>query len=649
MEAPLFQLLNDLPPTFGSQFLRDHAGQLISEPRIAVVELIANSYDAGATDVKVLWPEKTGELFQVEDDGTGMTPDEFQRRWRQLSYNRSQEQGTIVQFPPGVRNRKERIAFGMSGKGRHSAFCFADSYEVETWRDGHSITVKVVLTNGGEQPFRCSVIGEGRKPGNGTKVSVRVERQLTSVDQIREWIGSKFIVDPSFKISINGQRVFLTDLRTLSSQDIEIAPYGKVVVHQIHTDETDRTTRLRGVTWWVNRRMVGQPSWDGLDDRGSLLDGRTAASRRYSFVVEADILKGDVKVDWSDFHASKRSNEVRDSVRKHIIRALDDLLASSRKARKKEALEENRRALGDLSSLSRKVVSKFVDEVQERCPTLSQGDLTRTVEVFAKMEQARSGYDLLRRLAACSADDIDGWNRLMTEWTADTAEIVLDELGKRLGLITQLESLVNVATTDELHELQPLFERGLWMFGPEYEAVDFTSNRAMATVIRKFLGGATSDVAKMRTDLVALPDSSIGIYAADAYDDGGDVSGVRKVLIVELKKGGFEVTLNELRQGEDYAQELRKANLVHPSTEIIVHVLGSTLGVDAEPRTVGATKIRAMMYDTLLKRAHARTFNLQKKLMAAGEIEKDEIVEEVLAGPDQYVLDDSFEGQKSVN
>src|SRR5689334_22331638 len=81
MEGPLFQFLSDLPPTFGSQFLRDHAGQLISEPRIAVVELIANSYDAGATDVRVVWPDETGELFQVEDNGTGMTPDEFQRRW----------------------------------------------------------------------------------------------------------------------------------------------------------------------------------------------------------------------------------------------------------------------------------------------------------------------------------------------------------------------------------------------------------------------------------------------------------------------------------------------------------------------------------------------------------------------------------------
>jgi hypothetical protein len=253
------------------------------------------------------------------------------------------------------------------------------------------------------------------------------------------------------------------------------------------------------------------------------------------------------------------------------------------------------------------------------------------------MEQARSGYDLLHRLAACSPDDLDTWNGLMQEWTASNAEVVLRELGRRLELINQLQALVNTTTTDELHDLQPLFARGLWIFGPEYEAVDFASNRGMATVIRNLLGGAESQAASIRPDFVALPERSIGVYAADAYDDAGEVAGIRKVLIVELKKGGFRITRAELRQGEDYAQEIRKANLVRTETEIIVYVLGATLGDDAQERTVGAiTKLVPMIYDTVLKRAHARTFNLHKKLEATQpSIESDDDVEEVLAQPEQ--------------
>ena len=45
-----------LPFTFGSNFLRDYAGHIISDPRVSIIELIANAYDAGATRVEVKWP-----------------------------------------------------------------------------------------------------------------------------------------------------------------------------------------------------------------------------------------------------------------------------------------------------------------------------------------------------------------------------------------------------------------------------------------------------------------------------------------------------------------------------------------------------------------------------------------------------------------
>ena len=46
----------DLPFSFGEGFLQDHASHIISDPRIALIELIANAYDAGATIVDLRWP-----------------------------------------------------------------------------------------------------------------------------------------------------------------------------------------------------------------------------------------------------------------------------------------------------------------------------------------------------------------------------------------------------------------------------------------------------------------------------------------------------------------------------------------------------------------------------------------------------------------
>ena len=39
--------LLDVPFSFGPKFLQDHAGHIMTDPRIALVELVANSYDAG--------------------------------------------------------------------------------------------------------------------------------------------------------------------------------------------------------------------------------------------------------------------------------------------------------------------------------------------------------------------------------------------------------------------------------------------------------------------------------------------------------------------------------------------------------------------------------------------------------------------------
>ena len=74
----------------------------------------------------------------------------------------------------------------------------------------------------------------------------------------------------------------------------------------------------------------------------------------------------------------------------------------------------------------------------------------------------------------------------MTKWTAAGAEIVLGELHRRLMLLSAMQELTENPTTDELHDLQPLFDEGLWIFGTEYEAVDFRSNRGINGVIRDF-------------------------------------------------------------------------------------------------------------------------------------------------------------------
>lgn len=634
---------------FGPRFLKDHAGQIITVPQVALVELVANSYDAGASRIDVTWPEALGQELAIEDNGTGMTPEGLYHRWTTISYSRVLQQGEYVEYPPHVSAPRKRPAFGQNGKGRYSPFCFADHYEIESWKDGVSVSARVSRTDDGPEPFRCEILGTGIRDGHGTRVSTKLVTGLLPLSAVRDAIGSKFLVDPYVEIAVNGVVLRLLSLARLATTQVAVAPFGTLTIHQIDAATHDRTTNLRGITWWVNGRMVGEPSWEGLENRGSLLDGRTALAKKCSFVVQADFLREDVRADWTGMNDSPRTQAAVHAAHEFVHEALDHLMRDTRKERKKVALAESRDTLTRLPQLSRRLVGEFVEQVQRECPTLSPGDLARTAAVYANMEVARSGYDLLEKLAACSPRDLDTWNDLMTEWTADNAAIVLSELKRRLDLIERLQAQIERDDSDELHDLQPLFGRGLWIFGPEFEAVDFTSNRRMSTVVGTFLGEPQDTLSTRRPDFVALPDaSSVGCYAADDYDDSGEVLGVRKILIVELKRAGLVLGVKELRQAQDYALELRKASLVSDATEILAYVLGSGLDAAAKDDLVsGSITVRPATYDFILKRAHNRTFNLQRRLNQAAPQQIDPDIEEILGLQEPDVILEDNDGNQS--
>ena len=91
----------------------------------------------------------------------------------------------------------------------------------------------------------------------------------------------------------------------------------------------------------------------------------------------------------------------------------------------------------------------------------------------------------------------------MQQWSATNATLVLNELGERLALLGKLELLINSARPMRYTTFSPV-QRGLWMFGPEYEAVDFRSNRGMAEVIGKFFSRPHEETSTRRPDFVAL-------------------------------------------------------------------------------------------------------------------------------------------------
>lgn len=625
-----------LRPYFGEGFLEDHAGRIISDPQIAIIELVANSWDAGARNVEISWPEELYGQFTITDDGEGMTKEEFEKIWLELSYNREQRQGTSVRFPDSTINAI-RTAYGRNGKGRHSLFCFSDKYDVVTWKNSLLSSFKVTRNRDAESsyfaPYSIEFVEERAEVGSGTKILCNLIKNYISKEKLIEIIGGKFSTDPSFSVSLNGHKIALSDLKGVDKKIVRIPNEGEIEIIIIDSTVSGRTSKPHGVAWWVNHRLVGEHSWKGFD--GQYIDGRTSEAKRYTFIVNADILIGEVKHDWTDFKDTERVKKIKGIINTEISESIHELLKSNRVSRKKEVLFEHRADLRQLSNLSRNHIGDFLDQTLIKCPGISLDNLSKVVGILANIEASRSGYKLLHQLSLLSPNDYDKLSEILRDWSLTEAKIVLDELRRRLELIKQLEALVDNASVDELHELHPLFEQGLWMFGAEYEGIKFISNRQLATVVKEFFGTSVIEGPRRRPDIIALSNASMGVYSSYDYDSKGELCGYNKILIIELKKGGSKISDKEVRQAEDYAIAIRKSGKSSLNAKIVCYVLGAK--VDCEPSKKGENiEVIPRPYGMVLNLAGARTFNLIQKIKEAKEMEEisDKEVREVLQQKD---------------
>lgn len=619
-------------PQYSEDFFNDYAGRIISDPKVAIIELVANSWDAGAKTVELKWPIHPNAHFEIIDDGIGMSQSDFKKRWTEFSYNRLKHQGAKVTIPDIAENIQRKV-HGKNGKGRHSLFCFSNKYRVETWKDGVKSIFEVTRGNG-DYPYTINFVEKISQSGHGTKISCEFNDSPLDVDDVKDLVGSKFIADSFFEIHINDDKIDPFEILGKSAKYECVMPdKKKVEIFVIDSKEVGRTSKQHGVAWWVNNRLVGEHSWKGFD--GVYLDARHTEARRYTIIVKADILENYVKADWTGFKDEDAANDIRKIILERIYEIIGSVMYGIRRDKKISALSRHKADLELMDQISRSEIGSFVDNVQSKCPTLRQPDLDNIAEILVKMEVTRTGHRLLKQISQLSADDMDSLTDILDEWDIMDAKHVLSELKWRLDLINNIESLVENPNTNELRELQPLFERGLWIFGPEFESVNFTSNRSLATVMKTFFDKSnieTLENPQKRPDFVVLPDSSIGAYSSDRYnEDTSEVEGLSKILIIELKKGDSIIRIGERRQVEDYASAIMHSGKTDRNTMITCFVLGSRIHEQCSEMTLGDNrniKVIPKPYSTVLRQAHARTFNLMNKIKQfkhIGESTDDEI------------------------
>ena len=548
-----------------------------------------------------------------------MSEEEFLVRWHTLEYDRVAYQGDRSAPPPELTSLAPRLVYGRNGRGRHAAFLFSAPYEVRTWKDGTENTFKI--SKGVSLPLQVELVRTRKRTGHGTEIRATTMQPVNmSAQMAREILGSRFLVDPNFVVTVDGMVVSFDHIprQRLQQFEIRIPDHGTVSVVMIDAQRPDRTTLQHGIAWRVNNRLVGHCGWRGSDYE-KILDGRTSEAKRYTFIVFADLLADAVLPDWSDFNEAHPAwQATRAAVQARIRETILEFANAAREETKRAIRDRYRDTVEGLPGQSRERWELFIEQVIQKCPSISETELEQLAGILANLERSQSQYGLLSQLHVLPPGGLDELHGLLEAWTVKMAKIALDEIGSRLKLIRELHVKLQDENANEVQELQPLFERGLWIFGPEFETIEFTSNRGMTEVIRKIFAGSSSG-SRQRPDFVITPDSTVGLYSRPSYDHQHNPNGVDALVIVEIKRVGIQIGAEQKTQTWSYVKELREKGQLSPAAKVCCFVLGSRIDPsEIEPDRKGDNvTITPLLYETFIRRAEKRMLNLYEKMKDA--------------------------------
>lgn len=399
------------PSLFEDDYITRSLGSIVNQPDVALTELVANAWDAGASHVNIFIPEDYNQKIYIEDDGVGLTEEEFQNHWMKLRYDRLKSQGRNVTFPPGVTGK--RIAFGRNGVGRHGLLCFADEYKVITAKNGKRFTF-VVKSNVEQNPIAVTQKTEEASDLHGTRLEVVVEKNLPKADTIREIISARFLHDPQFEIEVNRVRLDLDDLSG-GTEPAELNVEGTgihLTAYFIDTTKSSRKSIFQGIAFWQSNRLVGEPTW--ALGKNVVLDGRTALAKRYTFIIKTNDMAELVKEDWSGFKKSDVVDKVYEAVEQYVDECLNTVSTATVQTITDNLEPAVKKSLEEVNPLMRMEVKEVIRDLVVSSPKIKQESVNVAVRALINVENSKNGKAFLEKLSKMNPDDIDGLNQFLT-------------------------------------------------------------------------------------------------------------------------------------------------------------------------------------------------------------------------------------------
>ena len=619
----------------------EHLGiNLYSNVPAVLSEIVANAWDADASEVRVTWDRTAGTIV-IQDDGVGMIPSEINERFLSVGYRRRDGQ-------PGT-TPKGRHPMGRKGIGKLSLFSIANTVRIETIKGGIKSAFRMKLSEireqirreGGSGTYEPTILSlDGIDFSRGTKITLselRKRQTIGTTRALKKRVARRFSIigeKHGFRVYVDEDEVTPSD-RDYYDKIRYIWTYGdqQDVIDLCSTveKEEDRTDCVESegitITGWL--ATVGQVGYlkdeegDNLNRIAIFVRGKLAQEDILTDFSErgvyASYLIGELRVDGLDEYDGPGTNEDDDaatSSRQKIVedddryRELGKIIGKELKhiqnrwadhrseEGSKKALEipEVRDWMEELKPNTRKKAKKWlgklnrirIDEVDEQKQLMKHAVLA--FEFY-------SAYENLEKLDNIDDDNLQATLDIFEDLDVLELSLYGQIVHQRIQVIRTLQEKVDENALERVIQ-KYLFDH-LWLLDPSWERPEGTKlmEKRVYKLFEDVDASLTNEEKRGRFDIA---------YRKTAGQH----------VIIELKRPERTVTISEIhRQIEKYTSGMLKLLEAQgtPNEPVeIVLLLGKEPaewanlgGRERAEQVLRPYRARIVFYDQLLRDAYS--------------------------------------------
>jgi len=527
----------------------------------AIAELVANAWDADAANVWIEVPldqpfDRDSEI-RVRDDGSGMTFGDANDLYLVVGRDR---RASGVTYTLGG-----RAVMGRKGLGKLAGFGAAHVVEIWTAKDGWLTAFRMDYERivGGsdaplvsEKPYEPEVlhdrpVEDGDPIQHGTVVVLkRVQlRKAVNAALFRVSMSRRFaVLSDRFHVHVNGEPL------TKETMDFQFRfPEGG----GLGADDIEGVGTIR---WWIG--FTGKPIGDdeargvSVLARGKLVqapfyfDLSGGAHGQHGMQYMTGEVQADTLDDAVDLIATDRASVLWEDPRARPLldwgqRKVKELLgewASRRQRANEQSLRDTTPFLDRLERFPdrervelRAAITKLAS-----IDTIDDERLKDLVGLLFKAYENETFMQLIRAISASDAGAQAELLRLFKEWDVLEAISVAQTVRGRIEVIRKFRAMI-LARVPEKPDMQDFVRPRPWLLNPQWDVL--AHERSLDKVLVEHFGVVgdpdyDGTDGSRRLDFFCVADTSLGV-------------------VVELKRPGDLIGLDELRQVSGYVDHLR--------------------------------------------------------------------------------------------